>query len=159
MNVFDLAAKISLDTSDYEKSLDDASTSSSNFASKLSSGLQTAAKVTAAAVTTVVSTAVTIGKTIYEQANAMSQYGDTIDKMSQKLGMSAESYQQWDYVLQLAGADISSLKVGMKTLSSTIVDASNGSDSAAKKIQAIGLSVEQLNGLSQEDQFALVVNA
>lgn len=51
MNVFDLYAKIALDTGGYEKGLEDASGKTSDFADKLKSGLATAAKVGAAALT------------------------------------------------------------------------------------------------------------
>ena len=51
INVFDLYAKITLDTSGYENGLDNASGKASGFADKLKSGLATAAKVGAAALT------------------------------------------------------------------------------------------------------------
>lgn len=51
MNVFDLFAKISLDTSEYEGQLDDASGKTHNFGEKLKNGLATAAKVGTAAIT------------------------------------------------------------------------------------------------------------
>ena len=50
MNVFDLYAKIALDTGEYENSLEDASGKTSSFADKLKTGLATAAKVGAAAI-------------------------------------------------------------------------------------------------------------
>ena len=50
MNVFDLYAKIALDTGDYEKGLEDASEKTSSFADKLKTGLATAAKVGTAAI-------------------------------------------------------------------------------------------------------------
>lgn len=50
MNVFDLYAKIALDTGDYEKGLEDASGKTSSFADKLKTGLATAAKVGTAAI-------------------------------------------------------------------------------------------------------------
>ena len=50
MNVFDLYAKIALDTGDYEKGLEDASVKTSSFSDKLKTGLATAAKVGAAAI-------------------------------------------------------------------------------------------------------------
>ena len=50
MNVFDLYAKIALDTGDYEKGLEDASEKTSSFSDKLKTGLATAAKVGAAAI-------------------------------------------------------------------------------------------------------------
>ena len=50
MNVFDLYAKIALDTGDYEKGLESASGKTSSFAEKLKTGLAAAAKVGAAAI-------------------------------------------------------------------------------------------------------------
>lgn len=51
INLLDLYAKITLDTSGYENGLDNASGKASGFADKLKSGLATAAKVGAAALT------------------------------------------------------------------------------------------------------------
>lgn len=51
MNLFELFAKISLDSSGYEKGLADASEKTSTFAAKLQSGLKTAAKIGGAALT------------------------------------------------------------------------------------------------------------
>lgn len=50
MDVFSLFAKIGLDTSEYEKGLDDASGKTHSFGEKLKSGLTTAAKVGVAAI-------------------------------------------------------------------------------------------------------------
>lgn len=50
MNVFDLYAKIALDTGEYEKVLEDASGKTSSFADKLKTGLAAAAKVGTAAI-------------------------------------------------------------------------------------------------------------
>ena len=50
MNVFDLYAKISLDSGDYEKGLKNAGEQMGGFANKLKSGLSTAAKVGGAAI-------------------------------------------------------------------------------------------------------------
>jgi phage-related protein len=50
MNVFDLVAKISLDTSEYDKGLDDASDRTSSFSSKAGKVFGTTAKVAGAAV-------------------------------------------------------------------------------------------------------------
>ena len=50
MDLFDLSAKITLDTSEYERGLDKAKGNLSGFGSKLKSGLATAGKIGAAAV-------------------------------------------------------------------------------------------------------------
>lgn len=95
-----------------------------------------------------------IGKTITETAAA----GDEIDKTSQKIGISAESYQEWAYVFERSGADVDKLQGGMKKLSKVITDAGNGSESAQKKLAAVGLSVKDLNKLSTDEQLSLVIS-
>ena len=97
-------------------------------------------------------------KKIIDFAGDVSKTGDEIDKMSQKIGISTDAYQEWGYVFERSGADISNLQTGMKTLSGVITDAANGSKSAAEKLSAVGISIEEINSLSQEDQLALVVS-
>ena len=87
-----------------------------------------------------------ISDTAQEMITGAAEYGDTIDKMSQKMGMSSDAYQEWDFVLQHCGASIESLKPAMKTLATA---AENGSDAFAK----LGLSQEQIAGMSQEQLF------
>ena len=84
-------------------------------------------------------------------------YGDNVDKLSQKIGISSEAFQEWDYVFSQNGADISILETGMKTLSSAVSDAGNGSKSAKEKFDKLGLSFEDLSKMSQEDMFDAVI--
>jgi hypothetical protein len=46
----------------------------------------------------------------------VASYGDNIDKMSQKMGMSASAYQEWDAVMQHSGTSMETMKSSMKTL-------------------------------------------
>ncbi len=87
-----------------------------------------------------------IGDTAKEMITGAAEYGDTIDKMSQKMGMSSDAYQEWDFVLQHCGASIESLKPAMKTLATA---AESGSDAFAQ----LGISQEQIAGMSQEQLF------
>lgn len=87
-----------------------------------------------------------ISDTAQEMITGAAEYGDTIDKMSQKMGMSSDAYQEWDFVLQRCGASIESLKPAMKTLATA---AENGSDAFTQ----LGISQEQLAGMSQEQLF------
>lgn len=98
------------------------------------------------------------GKQLVSLAGDVSAAGDEIDKMSQKIGISTDAYQEWGYVFERSGADIAGLQVGMKTLSSVVTDAANGSKGAAEKLSAIGVSIEEIGTLSQEDQLALVIS-
>lgn len=146
MDVFDLSATLTLDTSKYESGLNGAAGMAKGIGSKIGSALKTATLVTgalAAAGTAV--TGVFVG-----MAKQTADYGDKVDKMSQKIGISAESYQKWDYVMQRAGGSIDSMKMGMKTLSQ---QAEKNSDA----FQKLGISQEEVQNLSQEDLFERTV--
>lgn len=158
MNVFELFAKLALDTSEYDKSLDGAEKEAQGFGSKVKNGLGkatqavgTAAKVGAAAVAGVAAAAVGAGTAIYKATGEVAAYGDEIDKMSQKMGISAEAYQEWDAVMQHSGTSMESLKASMKTMASA---AEKGNEAFEK----LGISEEEVANLSQEDLFDRVIS-
>ncbi|MBU9723128.1 MULTISPECIES: phage tail protein [Bacillaceae] len=101
--------------------------------------------------------AVTAGKKLYDMANDAAAAGDEIDKASQRVGFSKEAYQEWEYVLSQNGASIDTLDNGMKKLNNTVDDAINGSDSAAKRFERLGISMEDLQGKSREEIFEMTV--
>ena len=146
MDLFDLVAKITLDTSEYEKGLDDSEKKADGFGGKLGSAVKKGSALAVAGITAVATGATIMGKKLYDSANATADYGDKVDKMSQKIGISAESYQKWDYVMQRAGTSVDNLKMGLKTLSQ---QAEKNSDS----FQKLGISQEEVKNLSQEDLF------
>ena len=93
--------------------------------STFAGGLAKGVGVAAGAVTAVAGAAVGASKAFVSAAGDVASYGDNIDKMSQKMGISAEAYQEWDAVLQHSGTSIESLKGGMKVLNNTMADAGN----------------------------------
>jgi len=152
MNVFDLFATLSLDSTNYEEGLSGAESSANSFGSRLSGGLATAARVGAAAVATTTA-AVVAGSTAFVNGVAnVAEYADNIDKMSQKLGMSAEAYQEWDFIMQHAGTSIESMQASMKTLASA---AESGNDA----FEQLGLTQEQIASMSQEELFGATIEA
>lgn len=149
MNVFELFAKLSLDTSEYDEGINSAKKEGKDLKSALGDAGKTFAGIGAAAAGA--------GTAVFAFANKVSKNADQIDKMSQKLGMSAEAYQEWDYVLQLNGTSISNMSGGMKTLINTLDDAKQGTEAAIEKFERIGLSIEDIQDLSQEELFAKVI--
>lgn len=126
---------------------------------KFGSVMKSVGKALAVTMAAIGTAAVAAGKQLWDMANDVAEAGDAIDKTSQKIGISAESYQEWDYVFQRCGADVNNLQTGMKKLSGVITDAAGGSDSAAQKLSAVGLSIEDLNGKSQDEQLSIVISA
>lgn len=82
------------------------------------------------------------------------QYGDTIDKQSQKLGISASAYQKWDAVLQHSGSSMSSMSFTFKTLANAAQDAT---DDQVAAFERLGMSMDEVKNMSTEDIFANVI--
>lgn len=87
---------------------------------------------------------------VIAQTGKVAEYGDNIDKMSQKMGMSAEAYQEWDAIMQHSGTSMETMKAGMKTLANAV---ENGNEA----FERIGLTQEKIAGMSQEDLFAATI--
>lgn len=151
MDVFDLVAKLTLDSSAYDKGLTGAEEEAKGFGSKLVSGLGNVAKVGGVAMAAVGTAAVATTTAIIKSTSEVAEYGDNIDKMSQKMGISAEAYQEWDAVMQHSGTSMESLKASMKTMASA---AEKGNEA----FQALGISEEEVASLSQEDLFNRVIS-
>ena len=152
MNVFELFATLGLDSSAYDKGLGDAENSASSFGSKLKTGLGTAAGVATGAIAATTTAAIAGAKSFIDGVSATASYGDEIDKMSQKMNMSAEAYQEWDFIMQHAGTSIQSMQASIKTLSSA---AETGSEAFEK----LGLSEEQIASMSGEELFSATITA
>ena len=144
MNLFELFVKIGVD--------DQASKKISSLSSNLGNGLKTAAKVGAAAITAVTAATAAMTTALVNGVSKTAEYGDNIDKMSQKMGMTAEAYQEWDAVMQHCGTSIDSMQAGMKTLATA---AESGSDA----FEQLGLSQEAISGMSQEELFGATITA
>lgn len=157
MNVFELMATLSLDTDDYDSSLESSEKKADSFGKKLKSGIRTAAKVGTAAVVAFTGATVAAGTALVNGVTNLSEYGDNIDKMSQKLGVSSEAYQKWDYVLGQAGTSMDNMAMGLKTLTNKMDDAKNGSEDALAMFEKLGISLEDLEGMTREDLFEAAI--
>jgi phage-related protein len=150
MDLFDLAAKITLNMDQFEEGMKNAESEGSGFASKLKKGLGTAAKVGGTAIAAIGAGAVALGKSFYNGVSNLAAYGDQIDKNSQKMGISAQAYQEWDFILQHSGSSIDAMGRGMMTLSK---QAESGSDA----FERLGISTQDLAELNKEDLFAKTI--
>lgn len=158
MNLFELFAKLTLDSSEYENGLDDAEKRADEFKEKWNKGTKSITKgLKDIGVGVGVFSAVGVGA--FKAADGISKSLDNIDKMSQKLGLSTDAYQEWDYVMQISGTSIDNMAMGLKTLTNKFDDAVNGSDSAIETFNRLGLSMEDIQGLSREDLFSKVIFA
>ena len=129
-------------------------TAGSNFIGGLGRGVAYAGAATAA----VGAAAIKAGDAFADAAGEVAEYGDNIDKMSQRLGLSYEGFQRWDYILGQSGVDIDSMQTGLKTLTNQLDDARNGSADAQARFEALGLSLEDISNMSREEVFESVIS-
>ena len=104
---------------------------------------------------TIVSTALTFA------LKKTADYGNRIDKMSQKIGMSAKSFQEWDYIMSQNGGNVESLQMGFKTLTTQINNVQKGSKDSINAFRQLGINVKDANGQlrSQDEIFNESVRA
>lgn len=88
-------------------------------------------------------------------ATKTAEYGDMIDKNSQKMGVSAEFYQEWDAVLQHSGTSMDAMGATFKKLATTSQNASKDQQAA---FEALGMSMDDVANMSAEDLFKNVVS-
>lgn len=90
----------------------------------------------------------------------VTDFADHIDKMSQKIGMSTDEYQKWNYIMSINGGNIDSLGMGFKTLTTQIVSANKGNKEAVANFKRLGIRLKDTKGnlRSTEDVFTDVVS-
>ena len=149
----------------YQQAQDDAAKGGNDLAAAsegVSKGLTVAAaagKAAAAAIAAVGAAAVAGAKKLVDMAAETAAAGDRIDKQSQRLGMSAEAFQEWDFIMSQNGATIDNLKTGLNKLNNLVDDAKNGSSSAAENFKRLGLSMDEINSMGLEERFSAVIAA
>lgn len=72
--------------------------------------------------------------------------------MSQKMGLSAQSYQEWDAVMQHSGTSMEAMKASMKTLA-------NAAQTNSSAFETLGISQQELASMSQEQLFEATISA
>lgn len=122
------------------------------FGNSLATGLKATAAVVASAMAVVAGAAVAAGKAFIDSANDVAEWGNTIDKESQKMNFSASAYQEWSFILEHAGASIDGMKTAMKKLT---VAAEEGNDA----FTALGISQEELANMSPEETWNATISA
>lgn len=84
--------------------------------------------------------------------------GDAIAKSAARTGASAEALSSLAYVAELSGSSFEVLEGSIRKMQKTLVDAAKGSAGATDALQRLGLSIEDLRGLSPDEQFKLIAD-
>lgn len=80
-------------------------------------------------------------------------FGDQLDKMAARTGMSTNALSEYGYVAQMSGASIEDVEKSVRKMQKTIADAASGEKTYVDALAAAGTSFQELQGLSPEKQF------
>jgi len=91
-------------------------------------------------------------------AKGFADTGSKIYDMSKRTGVSAEALSVLGYAAEQTGTDVDALEKGLRKMRKTVGDAIGGSKSAQKALGNLGLTVQDLQGLSPDQQFRLIAD-
>lgn len=155
MELFKLFGSVMVDNKKANDSIQKTDGLASKLSKKLGSGIKTAAKWGAG----IAAGAGVGGAALFGMAKSAADTGDRIDKLSQKIGLSRNGFQEWEYILSQNGASVEVLQGGMKKLNKTLDDAKNGSASATEAFSRVGLSIDDIQNMNPEQAFEATVKA
>ena len=135
MELFKLVGKIFVDSKEAENSISKTGKEADGLGDKLSKGLGTAAKWGAG----IAAAASAVGGAMIAAAKSTASELDVIDKASQRMKISAESYQELAYAAGLSGVEMNTLEKAAKKLEGTDISF----DDALDQIMSLGTESER----------------
>ena len=129
LNLFDLFARIILDTSDYDDNLDEASRNTESFADKLKTGLATAAKVGAAALGAAATGVAALTKASVDQYAEYEQLVGGVDTLFKEASNTIQQYASNAY--KTAGVSANTYMEQATAFSASLIQSLGGDTEAA----------------------------
>ncbi|MBQ0112233.1 MAG: hypothetical protein KBT03_03795 [Bacteroidales bacterium] len=164
MEIFKLYGSIFVNTDEAKKSISDTAKDAKNLGDKLQktgSNVEKVGKNITKGVTAIGGAFVgaTTGMTAIAEKAAGA--ADQIDKMSQKIGVSREAYQELDFIMSQNGMDVDKLQGGMKKLVDTMQSAQSGGKGATEAFEKLNVAYQNADGTlrSQEELFYDTISA
>jgi hypothetical protein len=84
------------------------------------------------------------------------ELGDTLNKAAIKAGITGRAMSELAYAAKLSDVDIGSLSTALKKMQIALSEAASGGKDQNLTLQALGLTIRDLKGLSPEKQFELL---
>ena len=92
-------------------------------------------------------------------ALGVSKMAREMDVAAERVGFSAQAYQEWTYVLNRAGIEASELVEVMKTLTEAQIDVVKGEKEYIAAFEKLGMTKEQVASMSQEQLWNATISA
>ena len=138
MELFSLLGTISVNNEEANKNIDETSEKAGSFGQKLANGIGTVGKWG----TAIVGSATAATTALVAFAGSSASTADHIDKMSQKIGISRQAYQELDFICSQSGTSVDGLQASMKTLTNSLADAQAAVDQYDQEMEALDEALE-----------------
>lgn len=77
-------------------------------------------------------------------------YGSEMKTLSERIGMSAESFQKLSFAAEQAGAGPEEFSAAMRALNANIIEALQGNEEAKEAFRAVGISIRDASGKAKD---------
>lgn len=152
MEIFRLFGSVLVETSGAEQSLNKLDQKAKGSTDKIAGFISNAAKWG----TAIAGTLAAAGTALVAQANETAAYGDMIDKQSQRLGFTAEEYQEWDHALQHYGTSLNEVGKQIYDLYQGVAEKKDG---IVEALESIGITMAEADSLTPEQLFSRTITA
>lgn len=151
MDLFNLTARLTLDTSNYEQNIDKATAKAKEHADKTEKEIKPRAVL---AWTAIVAVVTALYKKIIDLSKATIDYADKIGDLADKWGLATREIQEFDYWATLNGTTLESMLTALTRMT-------NQAQIGASAFKELGVSVKDENGefKNQRDLFIEVASA
>src|SRR5690554_1468903 len=92
-------------------------------------------------------------------AKKTAEAGDQIQKMALRTGFSTEALSELKHAAELSGTSLEGLENGVRRMQRSILDLERGLATQTEAFAKLGLEIEDLQGLSPEEQFNKITSA
>lgn len=153
--LFKLVGRVLVDTSGADQSLEGTDKKAQGMIGSMGGYIDKLKGFAAAAGAALAGSAIVKGiKEIWDMSSQVAEIGDNVDKASQKFMLSRTAYQEWAFVAQRSGFDISQLGNAVVDLSKKV---GQGSDDVMAALEEIGISAAEAMTATPEELFDMVI--
>lgn len=157
MNVFDLFARILLDTDDYDRNLDEAGERAHSFGEKLKNGIGTAAKVSAAAIT---ATSAAVGVLVKQSVDGYAEFEQLVGGVETLFKTSADVVMEYaNNAYQTAGLSANQYMETVTSFSASLLQSLGGDTEAAAEYADMAIRDMSDNANKMGTDMEMIQNA
>ena len=155
MNLFNLFARLFLDTKDFDENLDKSQKKASSFSSKAGTVFKAGARAVTAFATTVAAASTAIAAL----GTKMINFAGDIDDNAQRIGMSTDDYQLWAFAIEKAGGDAQTLAKAVQNISVFTEKLAEGNSDALLTLQKLGIEYDDFMKADNAGKLKMIVES